>query len=533
MWAKTSAITVGISISPSRVEGLVYDVNRQKVSSSFGYDLPQEIFTGGQLIDESYLRQTVVNLAKHLGLNKHRKVHVALAADLFRMMEMPKLDAGQMHVALSSEAERFRAFEGAEAVVDYFGLDVAVDAKKMALLAMGVRRDTFDQVVKLLQFAKLQVLSVSVAPLENLRGFAGAGWLAGVTQQLGENACWGCLLAEYDYVRLIVCQGSKLTTVREIQIDLTSASQESMFLIEDLLDEIQRTIRQSSPLVWFAAGLPANITALLQNRLQVPIRPFDVPAALLPEGDKINIATLGAALSAYVVFPGESNLLTAGKPVKRAAVIKPKAMPMPQLSSGLLAHPTTKLAAVMGGLCIAVWGVFTVLGVITDQAVGEMNQKKTLLTTQITEKQQELNALKARSSVQAALLDTVERIRARNTVYQKFGRELRMKVPPSVWLYHIAMGTDITIEGKALEHQSVIQLARSFDDMHYLTNVDFDYLKEVLVGKRPVYEFKIKAGVQSNDTLLQDNLLKPVTPPVAAATSTAATPVASTVAAKG
>jgi Fimbrial assembly protein (PilN) len=507
MWSKTPSTSVGISISSTRMEGVLFTLADQQIKASFGYDLPSEVFQHGQVKDEAFLRQTLTNLMKHLGMTKQQKAHISISADLFRVMEMPRLEYGQMQLALSSEAERFRAFDNTEAVVEHTDLFTPPDSKKQNVLVVGVRKDTLETIARICGQVRLGMLSLSTIPLDTLRGFAGSGLLAGLTQQAGPDACWGCLLYEGEYVRLVVCEGTAVQTLREIQINLSQAASESLFLIEDLVDEIQRTIRQFTPLVWFTDGLPQNIQTLLQQRLSVPLKPLAMPAHLLGQCDPVGLATLGSSVTPYVSFPFEANLM------KHIKGFKMPKIPTPGLSSstnsvpegGILGHPTTKVAAVLAVLMLMTWGTFAVLSATTGQAIEQLTLQKNNLTHQLAQKHQHLDKLKAESSIQAQLIDTVQRIRAQNTIYQKLARDLRLKTPANVWLHTIKAGTDLQMEGKALEHQAVINLARSFDNAPYVRDMDFELLKEAMIGPKPVYEFKLKGGVQASDSLLQDS----------------------------
>jgi Tfp pilus assembly protein PilN len=508
MWSKTPSTSVGITISARRMEGVLFDLADQQIKASFGYDLPAEVFDHGQIKDETYLKQTLINLMKHLGMTKQQKAHIAIAADLFRVMEMPKLDYTQMQLALSSEAERFRAFDNTEAVVEHTDLFASPESRKQHVLVVGVRKDTLETVAQICNQAKLGVLSLSTMPLETLRGFAGSGLLGGVTQVAGNDACWGCLLYEGEYVRLVVCQGTTVQTLREIQINLSQAAQESLFLIEDLVDEIQRTIRQFTPVVWFVDGLPGTIHQLLQQRLSVPLKTLTLPDTVVGSHDVVSLATLGSSVTPYVSFPFEVNLLRHVKGIKLAKPTQGRVggnAGSAGASSGLLTHPTTKVAAVLAGLMLISWGAFAVMQATTANAITQLTTEKDNLTNQLTQKRQQLAELKEKSSIQAQLLDTVQRIRAQNTIYQKLARDLRMKTPASVWLHTIKAGTELSLEGKALEHQSVINLARSFDSAVYVRDLDFESVKEALVGPKAVYEFKLTGVIQPSNTLIQDS----------------------------
>jgi Tfp pilus assembly protein PilN len=500
MWSKNPASNLGISISHQRVEGVVFSAAAQSVKASFGYDLPSAIFAGGRLSDEAFLKQTLENLKKNLGLAGPCKAYVSVAADMFRLMEMHKLEPKQMQLGLSSEAERFKAFDETEAVVGFHPVDIPAEGKKQSLMTVGVRKDTLNSLTRVLRQAGITPLGLSVLPVDNLRGFIGSGMLAGLVQQAGADVCWGALMCETDHVRLVVCQGTAVVALREIQINLRQAAQESLFLIEDMVDEIQRTIRQYTPRVWLADGVPEPILNLLQDRLMVPIKPLVLPKAVLGDNDPVSVGTFGASVANLVSFPFDLNLLrgvkSAGTP---ASAVN---------TSNLFQHPSTKVAAVLGGLMLLTWVTFGVLGFMDGQRIAALDQQKTTIAGQIAVKQSTLEQLKQKISVQLALLDAVQRVRSQNTVFQKLARDLRLKTPGSVWVHRIAVGPQLEIEGKALKHQAVINLARNFDTVSYLQNLDFESLKEAMVGKKAIYEFTLSAQVKSGADLLQEHQMQ-------------------------
>jgi Tfp pilus assembly protein PilN len=501
MWSKpVQSISMAITLTPTRLEGAVYTVATQQVVATYGYDLPLEVFAAGHIKDEAFITQHLTNLYKHLGAAKNQKVYLAISADLCRIMEMPVLERRQMLMAVSSEAERFRAFDATDALVDFKEMDIMAEGRKQRVLAAGMRKDTAETLAKLCAMAKVPVASMSVFTVEVLRGFAGSGVLNALVQQGGQAVCWGMLLYEGETVRLVVCEGTQIDTLREIQINLSQAEQESLFLIEDLVDEIQRTTRHANPRLWFVDGMSDNVVALLNKRLATPLKPLTLPAQLWANCDPVHMGTLGTALTPYVSFPFNPNIYRSIKGVKGfgnglTATAASNDAGMPGEKAGLFSHVTTKVAAVLGGLMLAGAGVFGLLNLMTGQQLAQLEQEKTTLASQLAQTQQQAETLRQRTSIHTQLLESAQRIQAHNATYQKLAKDLRQNMPSSVWIHRIKAGEGLEIEGKALEHQAVIHLARHFDEVGYLQDVDFASLKEGMVGKKPVYEFTLNAQV--------------------------------------
>ena len=119
-------------------------------------------------------------------------IHLSVPTALLRMTEMPSLPPKEMTMALSSEAERYRVFDGTEAVVGYYPLPPqpfqAAGTDRIVFSAL--RQDRLANWLQACKLAKLKLASVDVHVGQQLRALAAAGVLDGILQQAGEEAFW-------------------------------------------------------------------------------------------------------------------------------------------------------------------------------------------------------------------------------------------------------------------------------------------------------------------------------------------------------
>src|SRR5690606_9420994 len=112
----------------------------------------------------------------------------------------------------------------------------------LQLVVFGaVRSDTLALYRKILvRDLKLKLASISLEPLNILRGMAGTGVLDSLVQQIGADAYWGTIFVEPGRLRISLWQGSKLLELRETHIDTSefAVTTSDSIIVEDVLEEL-------------------------------------------------------------------------------------------------------------------------------------------------------------------------------------------------------------------------------------------------------------------------------------------------------
>jgi hypothetical protein len=131
----------------------------------------------------------------------------------------------------------------------------------------------------------------------------------------------------------------------------------------------------------------------------------------------------------------------------------------------------------------------------------------------LTSRQQEL---KKKAELDQTLMDMVMKSKVRNHVYVAFTDDLKEKTPQQVWIQNLKVSDKLEMIGKALNHESVITFAKSFDSAPYSKAVLIDSIKEGKLGASIIYDFKISGGVNLDKSLLnQTDGLQPANEPSA------------------
>lgn len=511
---KSKPVYVGLSITMQAVEIAVFNPKTNAIEKALSQPVPPGLFDPeGDVVHEPVLlKEMIAQIFRELK-PKPVMVHLSIPGSLLRIMDMPKIGAGDHYVSLSSEAERYKTFDNTEAVVDYVPIEIPGPPPPPGqppvqhLVCGAVRSDTLNLYLRIMKELRVKVASVSLKPMNVLRAMAGTGVLDSLVHQIGPEAYWGAVFVEPTRVRLSLWQANRLVELRETTMEtgeFAMAGPDSI-VVEDILEEIRRTTKNVQPSIWLANDMPPNMEQILSARLGCPVR-------TTPLGDGIfmpaplQLATVGTALISKVDFPFDFDLLVGlrkigggggGAGTSAASDAADSAEGVSNSADWML--PAGVVSILIG--LVATGGLMAA----SAMAEGQKNQlepkrdEAKLAVDNLLAKEAEL---KKKAELDQTLLKRVTDARIRNKVYLAMTEDLRQKTPEKVWIYSMDIGSDFALNGKALSHQSVINFARSFDQSSYTKAVEIQSIKESLLNGSLVYDFKIGGNVFLDPSLV-------------------------------
>ncbi len=517
--SKKKPVYAALSITHQAVELVVFSPKNLSIEQSFSIGLPAGVIDPDLdlVADSATLKEALKQLFKS-ARPKVSEVHLSVPATLLRLVEMPKsLDAAGLYLSLSSEAERYKAFDNTEAVVDFFIVNNSQLPSNMQQLMLGaIRSDVLATYQQCFKEARVKIHSVGLEPLNVLRGMAGTGVLDSLVQQVGTDAHWGMILADPTHVRFSLWQCDQLLEFRELAMDTrnfaTGAS--DTMLVEDLLEEIRRTTKTLQPVLWMTQNIPAPLCDALSGHLECPVRSVPLGTAINMT-QPVSLAGIGAAMSSVVPFPFDLNILEGTR-----SLSSPTAGSSKMASGGLETSgggpswliPAGLASVVLGGLLsAALW----LLAVSVASQVPGVQSKVDGLKVEVSGLQSRQAELKRKAELDQTLIQILQTAKIRNFVYVALADDLKRKTPAQIWIQSLEVKDGLTLTGKALNHKAVIQFAKSFDAAPYTKAVLIDSIMEGTLGPNLVYDFKISGGVNLDKSLLPSAPPPPASAPEA------------------
>lgn len=537
---------VGLAISEHHIEALVFDPQTFLPLEAMTVPIPPGVLGlgGDTVLDPEALGRLMAQALKPLKMPA-KQVFLSVPGSLLRLVEMPRLEEEELYLSLSSEAERYKLFDGTEAAVAFGTMPQEPGGRLQKLTFGAVRRDTLEYYLRALQIAKVKPLVVDLEPLNVLRAMAGAGVLDSLVQQIGPEAYWAMLFVEAERVRISIWQANRLLELREVQMETTGFAQagSGSVLVDEVVEEVRRTARNRAPVILLTHRLSGAMPALLEEMLGIPVRPATLPPTLgLDQADLSNgemMAVVGAAMRPVVPFPFSFNLLAArrtayampGSPPRPAGAVEEVGIDMSAaapgmgslgdlLSGGGGASPRSASAAeygVEGGSPLfgfrplissavvvgVLWVALFIGGMVLAEQAGRKEKEKLQVQGSVAMLNHRRDELKERIDAQSQLAKIATDAKIRNLVFVNLSQDLQRKTPPKLWINHLDVGSDVNIMGKSLAHQSVIELAKNFDGAPYVSGVLINSIKEDFVGRTSVFNFKLSGQVRLNPNLLQ------------------------------
>jgi hypothetical protein len=506
-------ICVGLSITRFQVELVTYSPKTGAIEKVIAADIPLGVFDGDadQITDPMQLKAIIGNVIR--SAKASGQVHLSLPGTLFRMAEMPRMEPDALYLALSTEAERYRTFDGTEAIVDFKPLDSDKGGAQQPVVFGAVRSDTLAVYLKICKDLRIKPYSISLEPINVLRALGASGILDGLIHEIGSDAYWGSVFVEHSRVRFMIWQANRLIELRETAMEIPAISNDGsadFFIVEDLLEEIRRTTKNTIPSVWVTHDLPDVLRKSLSERLGCPFFPTMLGESLAKhDPTPVSLAAVGTAMTSFVEYPCQFDInrgLTRINGSSASSNTSTKDLIGPDDSGpGPL---------IMGGGILAAVAVFVSLilffmNMMTSQQVPDLTSKRDSVQMQVSALQSEVTELKRKSALDSSLLEAVHNAQIRNQIYIALTSDLKRKTPQQVWLETLTAGEILSVSGKAMNQSAVIHFAQSFDDAPYTKAILIDSIAENKVSETTVFDFKFSGGIKLAPQLLPSD---PTTP---------------------
>ncbi len=494
-------VYAGLSISHHEIELAVFSPKTLAVEQFFSIPVPAGLFDDERdmVQDANVLKELISQLVRQ-ARPRPTMVHLSLPGTLLRMVEMPKMDPSALYVSLSSEAERYKAFDNTEASVDFIVCqNPNLPANLLQLVLGAVRSDVLQIYFKILKELRLKVATIGLEPLNILRGMAGTGVLDSLVQQIGTETCWGMIFVEPSRVRFSLWRCDQLLELRELSMktsEFANATPQSL-VVEDMLEEIRRTVKNEQPVLWLTHNMHAAMENALSSVLGCPVRTAPMGGAIAM-AQPMALASVGCAMTSVVPFPFELDITEGLKSTTASASSEAAEMAAGDSGPEWLI-PAGVAALVLGGLAT---GVLYAMAAMSSAQIPDLTSKVDGAKVEVAGLQSRQAELKKKAELDQSLLDMVQKAKIRNHVYVALTEDLKHKTPTQLWIQNLIVDDEMEMDGKALNHKSVINFAKSFDSAPYTKAILIDAIKEGKLGSSLIYDFKISGGVNLDKSVL-------------------------------
>jgi Tfp pilus assembly PilM family ATPase len=518
---KAEKYAVAISIGASSLEGAVYSVEEQAIIRSNIFRLPPSIIStaGDTLADPQALGDLMLNLMKDMAAPT-RAVHLCVPCTLMRVVELPKMEDDEYYLSLASEAERFRAFDNTEAVIQFDKLAEASSPVNQRLVYNAIRKDTFLAYQRLMKQARLSIASFNVEPVQVMRSVFATGMMETLAQHAETpDFCWGTMMHEFDRLRFMVWKGQQLVDIREITVSgqLLSNTEENAVVLSDLVMELKRTlmaVRPHVPQFWFSHRINYVLLQHLQQELGVTFRSFQLPSTFQVDRTDIGMAVVGGVFSHQEPRPYQLNLLQSKSAVQTEA--SPFGLSLFNFKSdegfgGEDAlgedNPLKKfvLPATLGatGMVGIVW--LLLFGIILFQENFQQQNSRSgkQLEESIDRLNTKVNQYKQSYLLSTKILSVADSSKEVNGILLGLLADVQY-LPSSLWLSEISYDKQVSITGYALQHQDIAAITKSFEQRPYGRNFVLHHITEENLGNNTGTVYNFLLGGMLNTTQQED-----------------------------
>lgn len=496
---KTRQTYIGIALSNEAIELASFNPKTQKVDVT-----AVQTLMPGEIDDQNILIGKCQALFSQVTVPV-KEVHLSVPGELLRLIDMPKMPAKEMYTALSSEAERYKNFDNTEAVVDFFTLPTTEKSgpnSSSSVVFGALREDRLNGWLSVFSDLKVKLVTVDNNLSNVHRAMAGTGVLDGLLQQAGADAHWGMVVRGGNHVWFVLWQGTQLIELREVNMQMEGLERAEpdiqAMIYGDLTDEMIRTAKHAPNLaVWLSYGFSESQNQIMTEKVGHVVRSAFLGPVFQYDG-LVSLPTVGACMRSVVDYPFNLNFLNSAQCSSSSGSKQAfsssssstdsssgEASPLPGLLMGLGMFIIVLCAIVWGGLvAYDTFGVGKQLSEI-EQVKATKNRKKTRLES-------ELATLSGQQTQQLAILNLMKRVKHRDTLFGQFLADLTQITPSDVWVYDAKMGSQFSVKGKGISHQSVILFARQFDHLKFVKNVAIQQvMEETNEAGAPLFDFEI------------------------------------------
>jgi type II secretory pathway pseudopilin PulG len=484
--AKRKTTHVGIAINTEWVELIQLAKDLKTIEKSVKLPMPMATMdpSGDRLRDPQTLATSIAAMLAELGNKAQIKsVHVTVPGTLVRIVEMPKIPKNELILALTSEAERYAVFNDTEALVDYEVISEEPDERQKIIL-VALRKDTVAAYKEAFDMAKIKVASLEVETISSLRGLKYSGSLDAALAEVGDQP-WGSIHFEPERIRISVWHYDQIKNWREVLLDTSDLKimGEDAPVIQDLVEEVRRTIGMTRPALWLTYGIPESLATSLTPRLGANVRPMLAGNAIRLDDPKLSLSAIGISCKSFDSFP---------------AYIDVKPAVDPESSGELLGSFKIMLAAagVLAVLSVAATLILMLATFIFSGQLKNRNQEIAQQTSSISVLQEEVNRLQKKASVDRELADRVTRVIKKNQSISKITDAIKNRIPANLWLETVTISGDVRVEGRSIDYDSIIEFSKNFDRNETidgtespLTNMAVENIEEIKEEGVKVYKF--------------------------------------------
>lgn len=492
--AKHKATKVGISIGTEWIELVLLANDLKTVQKSVKVPMPMATMdpTGDRLRDPQTLATSIAAMLAELNVKPPVKaIHVTVPGTLVRIVEMPKIPKNELLLALVSEAERYAVFNDTEALVDYEVISEEPDERQKIIL-VALRKDTVAGYKEAFDMAKVKISTLEVETISSLRGLKYSGKLEEILEEVNDQA-WGTIHFEPERIRIAVWHYDQIKNWREVLLDTSDLRimGEEAPVIQDLVEEVRRTIGMTRPAKWLTYGIPETLAASLTSRLGAPVQSMMPGSNINLDDPKLSLAAVGVSCKSYDKFPAFINIVPVADGEDSGELLP---------SFKIMMVVAVILAVLFVGITIVLKGITWWADSNYQTASQEVNKTSQELATLTTKK----NELEQKVKVSNDLASRLNRIIKHNGSISKITDAVRDNIPSNVWLDKVTITSgNVDIEGQSIDYDSIYKFSKNFEDSDPndptiekspVQNIDMGEIKEEIDNKtkRKSYKFSLK-----------------------------------------
>jgi|GEM_PF-5145629 len=505
---KQEQFSVAVSIGSNTIEGAVYSLEENAVIRSAVFKLPPGIINaaGDTIADPVALGELIISLMKEIAAPT-RNIHLCVPCTLIRVVELPKMEDEEYYISLASEAERFRAFDNTEAIIEFDKLPNASSPVNQRLVYTAMRKDTFLLYHKAIKNARLHLASLNVEPIQVMRGMLSTGMMDIIASHSETpEFCWGAMIHEFDRLRFMVWKGQHLVDIREITMSgqLLSNTDDNTVVLSDLVMELKRTIfsvKPNVPQFWFSHRISYVLLQHLQQELGVTFRSFQLPATFSVDRTDIGMAVVGSAFSDIDSRPYSLNLLDTQSPFQQENGPVSFNFFNFKLDRGFdIEHPEDgastlrkfMIPSFLGslGLVLGLWIILWSITLYQENFREQNTESGKQLEDSIVRLTEKVTFYKQSYLLSTKILSVADSSKEVNSILLGLLSDVQY-LPRSLWLSEVSYDEQVSITGYALKHKDIVDVTKRFEQRDYGKNFVLHHItEEYLDTTRPiVYNF--------------------------------------------
>lgn len=500
--------SVGISIQPNVLEGALYNRETNHIIRSVNYSLPQGVITsGGDMVPDAKILADLLKILWRDLNPPNCEVSLSVPSTLLRVVELPKMEREEYYISLASEAERFRAFDNTEAIVEFEALEGASSPSLQRLVFAAVRKDSYFAYKQAAKAAKIKLAGISLDTVQIFKAFMGTGVLKGIVEQVGHaNFLWGSIMQEFDRLRFFLWRGSKIIEIREVTMSgqLLDAAQEDSLILNDLITEVRRTIQAAkieAPLFWLTSRLSFVVVQALQQVLQVPVQSIQYHESLQVDRADIGLVVIGTCFSGFTNEPFRLNFLENTGANQGYASGLGGEFNLGYLEGIDLAYFKKVGIPSLAASLVLVLGVWFLLLTFNQVQAKKLKEITTLSQggdAQLEQFKKESSNLKQIYNLNQSILQVASQSKQTNKTVLSVLNDLQLLTPNTMWFSDIIFDKELKISGYALKQQEIIEFTQTFEKKAYAHDIVIHHINERIINGNRAFNFTL-AGLSKKD----------------------------------